>query len=422
MSRNPLNFTFEDWFTEDSDSDHESYGVRINTSAVNNYPQVLGTYYYYDEINDNIGSGVMMNVANAITVSGNVQGAYGTLSWNPDISCYNLTPCIKDAGNYTIKKWEDNNEMYTAYTSIGKFGDVDDFREYVRRCCAYFGGYFTECEYPNVTRDWLEDSAFIGTIDSGGTTHGDYTNGQDNESQPQRGWGDKWDKKTPFDPSKGSDSQTKPNPHEDFKPVTSTGLGFTTATGAGSLCYALTSTEFTEIWDDLYGMKKGKWKDLLEKLALFGANPLNAILSYRWYPCSWQPSHRANIVLGSAVVNGQHTYPCFTNANETSYYNAGTYNFAEEAPYGDNNFYNTQHETACIWLPFYGFYEIPITKLISEQLLVELYIDIPADTAQWIISFGGNIFDYVECVPYLDIPITGDNSTQIAIAKRNNMI
>jgi hypothetical protein len=33
--------------------------------------------------------------------------------------------------------------------------------------------------------------------------------------------------------------------------------------------------------------------------------------------------------------------------------------------------------------------------------------------------FGGSIYDYVECAPYIEIPITGDNSLQIAAAKKS---
>lgn len=422
LAEKTAKLTFKDWYKENGDT----YSVDLDIGLIKNYTRPVGSVTIFDEHTNNTSSATL-NALSSIVVAG-LPSISGTGYYKPTTSNFYLEPSIFDNGIFTIKRFDSEEDFSTsekhsisAYVGIEGFGGLNGLREYCRKAAAYTGGYFSESYYPLWHETLDDETCFLGIIDSSGITHGQYSHGPENKNQPQDKWGDEWGSKTPFKPD-GPTPKPDKNPHEDPNPIRSTGLGFTTAYGHGSLCYALNSSDFEQIWGDIYGMGRGRWKDLLEGLALFGANPMNAILSYRWYPCSFSPSDSASVILGSTIVNSQHVYPIFKTVSETSYYNSGTYWLAQEGDYGDNNFYNLEKMTVTLWLPFYGFYELPTTKCISEELEIELYIDVPADTAQWIINFGGSFYDFVECTPYLEIPMTGDNSIQIAISKRNNAI
>lgn len=58
-----------------------------------------------------------------------------------------------------------------------------------------------------------------------------------------------------------------------------------------------------------------------------------------------------------------------------------------------------------------------MTQLVDRTLKIQFQYNLPDDNGVWVIMFGGSIYDYVECQPYIEIPITGDNSLQIAAAK-----
>ena len=75
-------------------------------------------------------------------------------------------------------------------------------------------------------------------------------------------------------------------------------------------------------------------------------------------------------------------------------------------------------KTKCrIFLPFYGYYELPMTQVMAKTVGIQFQYNLPDDTGVWAIYFDNHIYDYVECSPFIEIPITGDNSLQIAAAK-----
>lgn len=210
--------------------------------------------------------------------------------------------------------------------------------------------------------------------------------------------------------------EDRPVPKPDPNPVLPVTPGFSLA-AAGSLTYAMTQDDFFEMWDDVYGRDKGDWKDLIEGLALFGSNPLNAILSYRWFPFTLRATDSvSSVVLGNTVVDGGHKYPLVLPT--TAFYSMGG-NFW----YGkEKNFINSKHCKCRMWLPFYGYAELPMSQVLSKELEIKFQYNAPDDLGVWIISFGNVIYDYYECAPYIEIPITGDNSRAISIAKQQQAV
>jgi hypothetical protein len=55
--------------------------------------------------------------------------------------------------------------------------------------------------------------------------------------------------------------------------------------------------------------------------------------------------------------------------------------------------------------------------VINNTVNITFQYSIPDDMGIWEIAFGDSMWDFVECQPFVEIPITGDNSLQIAAAK-----
>ena len=108
---------------------------------------------------------------------------------------------------------------------------------------------------------------------------GEYSRGMANRNSDQFDWDNASD--ADYDPSYNPDP---PGPEPDPNPIEPETPGFTLAVDSGSVCYVITKAEWNQIWNDIYGGSKSNWKDLIDGLALYGANPLNCILNYRWYP------------------------------------------------------------------------------------------------------------------------------------------
>ena len=79
----------------------------------------------------------------------------------------------------------------------------------------------------------------------------------------------------------------------------------------------------------------------------------------------------------------------------------------------NKNFYNARNMQARLFLPFYGYYELPAAQLLSSRLRVDFYYDVPDELGVWVISYDSVIYDFVECNCKIEIPITGSNAAAI---------
>jgi hypothetical protein len=202
MQDNMTDLTFTDWFTAES---QDVYNVKIDTSLISHSFVSSGTVRCYNGMSQ---SDVSAQINNMSVIAG-MRNTYSTLYDNlTSYSPFVLTPCSYGDDNFTVKWFEDksipNTQKFavSVYTTLSAFGSLQGFREYVLRSIAYFGCYFSDCYRPNGTKEWNSSDCFIGTIDDNGVTHGDYTNGTDNDNQRQKEWGDEWSDKTPYNPNK----------------------------------------------------------------------------------------------------------------------------------------------------------------------------------------------------------------------------
>ena len=282
----------------------------------------------------------------------------------------------------------------------------EEFREAVRHSLACFGMFFADSETVAQQGKLDDPEMHLGTIVNG-IGYGDYTSGADNRKQPQWNW--KSMNENDYDPTNPPEP---PGPEPDPNPVIPDTPGFSLAVGNGSVCYTITKSEWAQIWDNIYGDRKN-WKKLIEGLALYGSNPLNAILNYRWYPFYLNGGDTRPLRLGSTIIKpATNVYHCITSSEQA--FTSATGSFIWGRP---KNFVNIRKTKARLYLPFYGFYDLPTTLLVNKELEVRFQYNLPDDNGVWFIMFGGSVYDYVECQPFIEIPITGDNSLQIAAAK-----
>lgn len=197
--------TFTDWYKS---SNADTFTINIDTSFISHHFVSLGTNVRLWNGKENTAS--VGTVSNATVIAGQ-RNQYGTLYDSTSEYPYALTPCAYDTEHFTVKYFEEyeissalRKHAVSVYASLNSFGGLDEFREYVRKSVAYLGCYFSECFYPNATKEWDTNDCFIGTIDDSGVTHGEYTFGTDNEEQQQYTWADEWSDKTPYTPDSPS--------------------------------------------------------------------------------------------------------------------------------------------------------------------------------------------------------------------------
>ena len=279
----------------------------------------------------------------------------------------------------------------------------DEFREAVRHSLACFGMFFADSVGVAQEGKLDDPEMHLGTIVNG-VGYGDYTSGADNRKQPQWNWDSM--SENDYDPTNPPEPGDDPAASSD--PMLPVGLSWTLATAGGAI-WALDNLDIKQVWKDIFG------KDI--KLKDFGNNPMNAILSLEWTPFIWSSETSGPVVLGSQVVNPNHVYPLIETFETAEKHASGQMKFEY-----NKNFYNSRNIQARLFLPFYGYYELPAAQLLSSQLRLDFYYNVPDELGVYIISYDKVIYDFVECSCKIDIPLTGSNAAAIKENKKQQAL
>ena len=342
----------------------------------------------------------------------NKPSGLATQSWSSstggfDSSTWYSVMAVCDLGDMGWTNWSGDN---TGETGRGEYlycnADnltADEIRESVRHGLACFGMFFTDSTANAQTKQLDDAGMFLGTLVEG-IGYGDYTEGTANREQPQFNW--KAMNENDYDPTNPPEPGGDPAASSD--PMLPTGLSWTLATAGGAI-WALDNLDIKQVWKDIFG------KDI--KLKDFGDNPMNAILSLEWTPFIWSSETVGPVVLGSQVVNPKHVYPIIESFQTAEKHASGQMQFKF-----NKNFYNARNMQARLFLPFYGYYELPTAQLLSSQLRLDFYYNVPDELGVYIISYDKVIYDFVECSCKIEIPMTGSNAAALRENKKSEAL
>lgn len=329
---------------------------------------------------------------------------------------YKQRPFLYQVNNSILTEIKEGYALTTSYsqfraTAIYEVSGSDTFTRdqilaLIKHEVAFYGFEFYIC-WGNAGGGTFEvgsDDLFLPKFDEHLITTGMYTSGTASLSEPNATWGNVFGDDMPdydyeYNPSPTPGPSPRPKPDPNPNPIYPSTPSFTLA-GKGTTCYALRDGDMDDILAAVFGREESDWDDLLNGLKFYGADPMAAIISYKWYPFTFNPTPEATVRLGGVEVSST-LYSYFNNVGDT----LKTDSFTFWAGL-DKNFINSRHTVARLWLPFYGFYSLPIQNFISEELEVEFHYNVPDELGVWIISFGDVIYDFVECNPSIDIPLS----------------
>lgn len=371
-------------------------GTLVDESNPFMAPQIIPTASNQTPIGGpiNVGLGANMNASDLWQLSGG--NGYDSFSVWAVINCGAL-----EFNNWTSRIIGGGTPC-RCYCNAADYTKAE-FREAVRHATACFGMFFTDSTAYAETAQLDDDTMHLGVLDNG-IGYGEYTSGEKNTEQPQFGW--KTMNESDYDPTNPPEPGGDPAASSD--PLLPVGLEWTLA-GAGTGIWALTPSNITQIWDDIFG------QDINVKQ--FGDNPMNAILSLEWTPFKWEGGTPGPIILGSTIVNPAHTYPKILTVSHAEVHGSGQMQFKY-----NKNFYNSRNIQARLFLPFYGYYELPAAQLLSSQLRVDFYYNVPDELGVYIISYDKVIYDFVECNCKIEIPVTGSNAAAIKENKKSEAL
>lgn len=293
---------------------------------------------------------------------------------------------VNSSSNGRLEAW--------AFLDISELGGADGFMKYARKQASYFGLFFTGDS--NLARRiddamFEDENMYLGIIDSDSITRGRYTHGTANKEQPQYNTEDLI-KNSTYNPEKPT-----PTPLPEDTVIGPNDPKISIA-GKGSKLFILRPNDIDDILDSMYGVNEDDWDALIKGLALQGSDPLGAIISYRAYMWPYTSTVSSPIYLGRTQITDEY-YPVL---NDNLYKQTAYFQLAD-----DEDFITSRHLMARLFLPLYGWYQLPTDRIISQQLKVDLRYKAPDDLGCYIISFGDVVYDIVDFQPFIDIPISG---------------
>lgn len=213
-------------------------------------------------------------------------------------------------------------------------------------------------------------------------------------------------------PSKEADSDNKPldEETEELEPAAPEINGL----GVFANYFAMSASSVLSLSDFLWNADETTIDDIINSLKLFGANPVNAIMSLRLYPFdvgTMAGSLDAEKIILGRVDTDVYGLKLTNNANAIIdlgklYIAAHFGDFRDYSPYSAYNLY----------IPFIGTVSLNPNDYLNRMISIKMIIDITTGKATAIIYANGIPMQYLDGMIAIEIPITSENMGQTANA------
>lgn len=213
-------------------------------------------------------------------------------------------------------------------------------------------------------------------------------------------------------PSQEDDSDNKPleEDTEELEPAAPEINGL----GVFANYFAMSASSVLQLSDFLWNADETVIDDIINSLKLFGANPVNAIMSLRLYPFdvgTMAGSLDAEKIILGRVDTDVYGLKLTNSANAIIdlgklYIAAHFGDFRDYSPYSAYNLY----------IPFIGTVSLNPNDYLNRMVSIKMIVDITTGKATAIIYANGIPMQYLDGMIAIEIPITSENMGQTANA------
>lgn len=301
-------------------------------------------------------------------------------------------------GNEDNIVWYSGNFAYIEQWS-------DDVKNEIIKAAACFCNFFIGDIAPtspyNITTVPLnDDSVYLGFPDADGISHGEYTRGADNETNPVWSWSD-----------------TSENEY-DFTIVDETQYNDTSTMNTQTLetfntMYAITATtahKLAKVLSDAMASRpSGVNADDWALDTFLTTNPLDCIVSLKKFPCGLP---YAGVGL-EEIYFGSYSHPSIKGFKTAPPYKVFTFTFSREnnnfirPVFGDSFLDYEPYTTASLYIPFCGTIDISVSTFQNHTMTVELAIDFITGACTAYVKRDGVFVTSAQGTCAVDVAVSG---------------
>jgi hypothetical protein len=289
----------------------------------------------------------------------------------------------------------------------------DELLAEIRKQLAFYGCFYV-CDNQDAQLYWdvvtlqgntlklTDNDMYLGTIEDGGYTYGNYTHGTDNADGVQYGWDTTND--STYDPQ-----TTPPEPPETIPPSNPTTFNPVSLADGGLKRYVLDDTSMTNFGAELWNVINTSNPDeLIQNQTLTNFltnNPLDCVVSIKRFPLAdMRQGAATNPMLGKVKIPNVVVYPFDSSSTILS---CGT----KKIPRFFNDFrdYLVQYE---LILPFCGTISLDSAAVTGNEIEVKYAIDYTTGTCTaWVLANTADgkqvVIDSANGNCTIDIPLSG---------------
>ena len=326
------------------------------------------------------------------------------------------------------------------YTAVGTDVSLEDFTEFVRKCVAYFGMFFTD-GFETAVYDSMDTvGLYLGIVDSQGVTHGQYSEGTDNPDQINFSWVNPAED-SPINPPLDPDHE---DPSDLYTPYPQPENGF----GIALKYYAVKRGDISDLYDWIFWYASydralaaaqaagaayeadfmlkypdpAAWSAHFAEMAGFGEYPTQDIVSLMAFPFELSGTS-TGYQLGSWDTSTYHEMfneiadtPLLSGYKITSgykYLDMGSVDIAGR--FGDFRDY-PPYSRIELQIPYHGTVEIDPADWIGHTLSVKIVCDLMTGASLAIVLRDGTPVTTAAGQMGISVPLSKDNIAQTAVS------
>ena len=178
------------------------------------------------------------------------------------------------------------------------------------------------------------------------------------------------------------------------------------ATTGGTTMWLMTQQKLDELFTFLWDPNGTRFDDIVKGTALCGENPMDSVISLRFYPLNLQQLvtySQHKLMFGRYNTGLSHFYVTSSNVIVLD---LGGFTFNDAITYNDFRDYEPYTKYS-IYIPFCGVIPLSAYECINTVLSLKMIIDLNTGACTSVVYTNGVPYKYIDGMIGIEIPVTG---------------
>ena len=192
--------------------------------------------------------------------------------------------------------------------------------------------------------------------------------------------------------------------------------------------YALSYSALKNMSATLYSADDAKMQEFIDGLKLMGANPIDAIVSIRLYPFSFDTVSYTNANFWqkgiSSIRFGRTELTMSEEVYKASGFGSIVLNCGSIVVRGKhNNFLDYEpFSKVTLWLPYVGFVNLSFSEIADRELSVRYFVDLLTGSAMACVYINNNLYTNIQTQLSIELPITATQNSSKSITTALSLV